>query len=135
MKKLLVLSLFSVFMAPNAFAATASCSSVTALGFQACEIPASDSDGTDFMISDENDLSLDFIFEKTVGKANRYKEKSGKCEISVEKFSKSFADAKTKDDYMLNLNATVIKVTRGTGCVLKQSNSHSLRSVTGVYVN
>jgi hypothetical protein len=132
--KAVFVGLFSLFMATHVFAATASCSSPSVLGFTACDIPASDSDGTDFLISDESDAGLSFVFEKRVGQKNLYKEMSGKCEISVEQFSKNFAEPKAKDAFMLSLSATIVKVTKGSGCVLKQSGSHDLRSVTGVYV-
>lgn len=117
----------SLYTSP-AYAGTAASYLNRPLGFTLIVPAMSD----DLIFTDEANHDLEFAKVRDQGKKTIYREKNRKCEISVEAFNKSFAEGRTKDEFMLNLDVQVVQIIKGK-CTLEQQLPKQDRSLTGIY--
>ena len=62
-----------------------------------------------------------------------YREVGGKCEITIYTSDKSFRTGNTKNEFMLDLMAFVVKAIKGEDACRLRSKLNSERAVTGIY--
>lgn len=86
-------------------------------------------------ICDGNDkcLTLEPVRSLTETKT-LYREATGLCDVEIERFEQSFAQGRTKNDFMLTVSGQVVQVVKGEDkCKLTQTSMKQERSLTGIY--
>ena len=128
----MTVTLAALTFSASAFAGAPMVVNNDAMGFQLIQYPQGP---VETSFCDANGTCLNFKSTK-LPESNTvtYKEVTGKCELTIETFDKSFATGSTKNEYMLDLMVFVVKVTSGEDkCVLQQNVPKQARSLTGIY--